>query len=482
MRARCSASARHLRPNRSLNARQVFVFAVVVFLTIVVAAGIGWLVVEQNTIFSDYLDTYLTIHRFRVLLAESERSVERYLRGHSEIELAAHYERVPGLWEAHRKLSRSRSELLEDYFQLRGIEFGLLAYTSAMNRSTAASENGASAAYSHFVRATQIRDYVDSYAERLLQIRLDVGEADVQVLARRARAATIGAGTAIGLLIIVMLAFAVVFSRTVTRPIISLAHSAHEIAEGNLNTPIISVSTADEIATLADAFARMQRNITQLIHDVQGKHDLEVRAARLSQSLREAQLLGLQSQINPHFLFNTLNTISRTALFEGASEATGLIQSLARVFRYMLQEPHTTVSLQDELRVVEEYVTLQRHRFQERLEFSLESDPDARTVSIPALTIQPLVENAIRHGIEPCEEGGEVRVRCRIVDSWVQITVADTGIGMEPTPSVFDESGNHIGLRNVKTRLELLHGDALEFDVDSTPGGGTTVTIRFPAQ
>ena len=476
----------HLRPHRSLNARHFFLVAAIVFLTVLVAVGIGWLVSEQNAVFSDFLQTYLAIHRFRVILSDSERAMDRYLRDRSESDLASYRALVPTIWELHRTLNQSRTGELEDYFQLRAIQFGLLAYVDTMARAVAAADegigDGAGDAYGLYVHAERIRSYVDGYAERLLQVRLEVGDAFATALARRARAVTVGAGSAVALLIAVMFGFAFAFSRTVTRPIILLAHSAHEIAEGNLDAPIIRVTTRDEIGTLAEAFLRMQRNVKELIHDVQDKHELEVRAARLSQSLREAQLLGLQSQINPHFLFNTLNTISRTALFEGATETTDLIQSLAHVFRYMLQEPHTTVTLEDELNIVEEYVTLQRHRFHERLEFSLSCEIDARSVSIPALTIQPLVENAIRHGIEPSEEGGTVRVRCTLVDSHVVIEVADTGVGMDSVAAALDQTSERIGLRNVKTRLKLLHGDALRFDVESTPGRGTMISIRFPAQ
>jgi sensor histidine kinase YesM len=184
--------------------------------------------------------------------------------------------------------------------------------------------------------------------------------------------------------------------------------------------------------------------------------------------------------MNPHFLFNTLNTISRTAMFEDASETTDLIRSLARVFRYMLQEPHATVTLKEELQIVEEYVKLQRHRFHERLSFVLHCEVDPVAVRIPALTLQPLVENAIRHGIEPKEEGGTVTVTCRMAADRMSIAVADDGVGMEHPTS--EPTGDHIGLNNVHTRLQLLHGDELEFSFLSEVGVGTTVTIAFPAE
>ncbi|MFP4552041.1 MAG: histidine kinase [Spirochaetales bacterium] len=465
---------------RSLNARQLKLFSAIAGLTVIVATMIGWLVFRQNALFSDHLETYLGIHRFRVALGTTERAMEQYQLDGAPEDLAEYEAHVSQLRQLVSFLNRTRTDELEDYFQLRAIRFALGAYLRTMEEAQRLRPSEPSAAFARFLRGARIKEYIDGYAEQLLQVRLEVGEAQVETLSRQARLVAALSASVLALLIAAMMLFALLFSRTVTRPIVRLAYTAHEMAGGNLNTPIIEVSSRDEIQTLAEAFATMQENISRLIEDVQGKRELELRTARLSESLRAAQLLGLQAQINPHFLFNTLNTIARTALFEGASETTELIHSLAHVFRYMLQETTATVTIADEIQIVEEYVKLQRNRFHERLRFSLTVDDAALPVSVPALTVQPLVENAIRHGIEPQEEGGEVTVTCTREAGRLTIVIADTGVGM-PIQEVPEQGPNtHIGLHNVKTRLELLHGDELLFVLVSKPGTGTTVTISFP--
>jgi sensor histidine kinase YesM len=467
---------------RSITSRHVILFVVIAVLTIASSGAIGLLVQSQRSLFSGYLNAYLTIHRFRMTLTQSANHADRYLRDSSSQQLTEYESELPRIWALYRQIQSSATNLLEDYFQTRAIQFGLLEYFSTVDRALSEQRAGTAGAYATFVRAQRIAAYVDSYAERLLEVRFDVGESELSQLSRRATTITVASGAVMLLLVVAMIAFAFVFARTVTRPITELARTAHAIAEGDLDAPLVEVRTRDEVSTLAEAFSVMQRNIKRLIDDLEGKRELEIRAARLSESLREAQLAGLQAQINPHFLFNTLNAIARTSLFEGAKSTTDLIQSLARVFRYMLQQSSATVSLRDELRIAEEYVKLQKQRFHERLEFNLTCDMDPDTVQLPALTLQPLIENAIRHGIEPSERGGAVSIVCTRTDNLIRITVADTGEGMhaESLPHGPHDAGNGVGLRNVRARLELLFGEQLEFEITSQPRMGTTVTMSFP--
>lgn len=468
---------------RSITTRQIALFAAIAVVTIVSGSAVGFLVRAQRTLFADYLDSYLSIHRFRATLSRSTTLMDRFLRESSESELAEYESLLPSLRAMHRDITEASTGLLEDYFQVRAMRFGLLAYRQQMEQAALEHLAGADGAYATFVRAQRIARYVDSYAERLLSLRFDIGEAELAELTRRATTISTVSASVMVLLVLSMIVFAIVFARTVTRPIAQLAGIAHRIAEGDLDAPMISVRSRNEVGTLAHAFSTMQTNIRQLITDLEGKRELELRAARLSESLREAQLMGLQAQINPHFLFNTLNAISRTALFEGAKTTTELIQSLSQVFRYMLQQPSSTVSLREELRIAEEYVKLQKQRFHERLEFTLTCDVDADSVRVPALTLQPLIENAIRHGIEPSERGGSIAVACTRSDGNVHISVQDTGLGMvSPEVASSGPEGNGMGLQNVRARLELLHGDNLSFIIHSSEGAGTTVDISFPEE
>ena len=216
-------------------------------------------------------------------------------------------------------------------------------------------------------------------------------------------------------------------------------------------------------------------------------HEEEISMVRMQRSLQEARFMGLQSQINPHFLFNALNTISRTALFEGAEGTSGLIKSLATLFRYHLRDPRKWISLAEELSILREYLSIQQYRYGERLRYRIESSVSAEDIYIPAFTLQPLVENAVKHGIEPREEGGEITVEVHRSKQQIEVLVRDTGCGMdtyqanEILSSTGKKEGSGIGVSNVRERLALFFGGREDFLVSSEKGLGTTVTIRIPA-
>jgi sensor histidine kinase YesM len=210
--------------------------------------------------------------------------------------------------------------------------------------------------------------------------------------------------------------------------------------------------------------------------------------------LRESQLVALQSQMNPHFLFNTLNSIARTAGIENASRSRDLIQGLSAVLRYILRNPRQSVSLNEEIRVVREYLSLQAVRFGSRLETEVVVDPDTESAHIPPLILQPLVENAVIYGIEPIENGGRVSIvteRERTTNDGERLTirVSDNGAGMDSDTVAHllqeePDTGGHvadgIGVLNVRARLELFFGSNHLFAIHSAPGRGTNVTLSIP--
>ena len=205
-------------------------------------------------------------------------------------------------------------------------------------------------------------------------------------------------------------------------------------------------------------------------------------------ALREAQFISLQDQIQPHFLFNALNTIARTALLEGAKRTEALSLALGRLFRYALGAPESMVTLREELAIVEEYLAFQRLRFGERLRWTLDAAPELQNVRIPRFTIQPFVENAVRHGIEPREEGGSVEISARIRKGRLLLDIRDTGVGMAaekrgaPGRGSPGRAEEGIGIANVRKRLELRYGPAARLTVRSERGQGTAVRIGIPAE
>jgi two-component system LytT family sensor kinase len=213
-------------------------------------------------------------------------------------------------------------------------------------------------------------------------------------------------------------------------------------------------------------------------------------AIRIEQSLEEqkrllleARLDALQRQINPHFLFNTLNSIASLVRFR-PEQARELIVKLANILRKMLQEHDAFVPVRDELATTEDYLSIEVARFgAEKLTVAKEIDPPTLEIPVPSMLLQPLVENSIKHGLEPRIAGGTVTLRSRLEHGRLIIEVEDDGVGIAPgrthTSGVLQGTG--IGMKNVRERLEVLYGDSALFDVTSRPGRGTKVTIAFPA-
>ena len=198
--------------------------------------------------------------------------------------------------------------------------------------------------------------------------------------------------------------------------------------------------------------------------------------------LLEARLDALQRQINPHFLFNTLNSIA--SLVRRQPElAREMTVKLANILRALLKDHDTFVPLDEELRFTDDYLDIEVVRFgADKLRVQKEIDPRTLQVLVPSILLQPLIENSIKHGLEPRLNGGTVTVRSRLNNDRVLIEVADDGVGMSGRPATaLHHTGAGIGMRNVRERLEVLYGDRARFEVVSNPGRGTLVSIEFPA-
>jgi two-component system LytT family sensor kinase len=214
-------------------------------------------------------------------------------------------------------------------------------------------------------------------------------------------------------------------------------------------------------------------------------------AIRIEQSLEEqkrllleARLDALQRQINPHFLFNTLNSIASLVRFR-PEQARELIVKLANILRKMLNEHDAFVPFRDELATTDDYLSIEIARFgAEKLSVAREIDPETLEIPVPSMLLQPLVENSIKHGLEPRIAGGVITLRSRIEHGKLVIEVEDDGVGIAPgrAHSSGVLQGTGIGMKNVRERLDVLYGDAALFDITSRPGRGTKVTLIFPAQ
>jgi two-component system LytT family sensor kinase len=201
--------------------------------------------------------------------------------------------------------------------------------------------------------------------------------------------------------------------------------------------------------------------------------------------LLEARLDALQRQINPHFLFNTLNSIS--SLVRSKPElARQMIVKLSNILRMLLKDREAFVPFADELAFTDDYLDIEVVRFGEKLKVVKEIAPETLAIVVPSMLLQPLIENSIKHGLEPRIGGGTVTLRSRVMDDGrMLIEVEDDGVGMAPgvpvaTGSALVRPGTGIGMRNVRERMEVLYGRLAEVEIESRPGRGTKVTLRMP--
>lgn len=302
-------------------------------------------------------------------------------------------------------------------------------------------------------------------------------------------------------LIVVALSFAGLFTDTIVTPVQKLAAASRSISQGQLEEADVTVDNKDELGELVESFNKMKhatrKNIQTLEENQRLSDQLHKEAmerAETEKRLETARMDLLQSQIKPHFLFNTLNTISGMAEIEEAGITESMIRSLSRLFRYNLHTTDQFVSLSQELQVNRDYLYLQQMRFGDRVQYEFIPEPGSREaenlsdIQVPAFLLQPLVENAVIHGISQKEQGGKISIRTEKADDALHIRVADTGVGMqsEELQGLKDKlagapSDVHvgIGIGNLYQRLKTLYGeDSLQ--ISSKAGEGTQIDIMIP--
>lgn len=204
----------------------------------------------------------------------------------------------------------------------------------------------------------------------------------------------------------------------------------------------------------------------------------QMASARLEKALQEADFKLLQSQVNPHFLFNALSTVAQMAYMEGADKVADIIWSLSDLLRFTLRRTEELIAFHEELKLLGDYLKIQEARFGDRLAVDWDIEPGLENVPIPCMLFQPLVENAIIHGLEPLLRPGRISIAARAGDGAMFCTIRDNGMGFEPRRAA--ERTDRIGLASVRNRLQYYFADACSFAIESEPGKGTTVNIRVP--
>lgn len=273
-------------------------------------------------------------------------------------------------------------------------------------------------------------------------------------------------------------------TRSVNLRIIEILKHMKKVKTQQFQT-IMHGESRDEIGQLTLEFNSMIMQIKTLIQDV---YVTEIQKKSLELERRKAQLNALQSQINPHFLFNALETIRMRSLLKHEHETAKIIQSMAMILRSSLTWNKEWVSVEEELSFILCFLDIQKYRFEDKLSYQIEVQPAARTCIVPKMVFLPFVENASIHGIEPLKKGGSMDIRIAVEGQEVVFTVQDNGIGMssEQVDKLYGYLkldgiiGERIGIQNVIYRVKMLYGEQVTFKVDSSPGEGTRIELRIP--
>lgn len=241
----------------------------------------------------------------------------------------------------------------------------------------------------------------------------------------------------------------------------------------------------------------MIHDIKKHINFIEEKAELEMKLRneemnllKYQNALKQSKLKVLQSQINPHFLFNTLNCINQTAIRENALQTESLITSVSGILRYSLRMMDRNASMEEEVTVVKQYMFIQQLRFEDRIKFNLHIKGDLSKVLVPGMTLQPFVENAFIHGIEPKEEGGVINIDILEQGDVCTVLIEDTGCGIDEETlnkiisgdAELEHTGHTtgMGIRSVVQRLELIYGQKNIFRIESKKDFGTKVYLKIP--
>lgn len=209
---------------------------------------------------------------------------------------------------------------------------------------------------------------------------------------------------------------------------------------------------------------------------------IELKLEEQERLLLQARMAALQNQINPHFLFNTLNSISSLVRFD-PDTAREMILKLATILRRLLNSTDSFVALREEVEFIDNYLDIEVVRFgRDKLRVIKDLDPASLEIMVPSMILQPLVENSIKHGLSPKIEGGSITLRSRLIKSRLVIEVEDDGVGMGAAQVVASDgiAGAGIGMANIQERLKVLYGEAAKMMIDGREGGGTLIRLRLP--
>lgn len=476
------------------------IFAVIIILPIATSNVVSLIMSNRiSNIYNIMMDKMSITNEIKNNLNQSFSHFNQYILTHAEESkglYSLHYDKV-----VEDIIALQQDSDIKSQYILRDLLNSLKSFKEAADRTIKVYDDrlGVDGYYDEYVWAKEIVSYCNDFISMLNDSYFDYNVSIYEGLRQKQDYINRVLMAYIAIALMLSAIYTLLFIGNITGKLKELVSASEKVVKGDFTYHEGERTYIYELDILSEAFRKMITHISKYIESLHEKAELErrlqdekMKLLSYENALKISQLKILQAQINPHFLFNTLNCISQTAFKENARNTESLIRAVAGILRYSLSMMDRNATLEEELNVVKQYMYIQKIRYEDRFEFNLRVDIDPKKVVVPAMTLQPFVENAFIHGIEPKEEGGVINIEITEQGDLCTILIEDTGCGMDEDmlKEIMSDSPElrpmghttGLGIRSVVQRLKLMYGRDDIFSIESQKGFGTRVYLKFPVK
>ncbi|MCR4807552.1 MAG: sensor histidine kinase [Lachnospiraceae bacterium] len=488
-------SKRHLS-DRSIQTRLIIIFLIT---SVLIFAVNVFVYININNIIERIEALYasnVSLNELSDKLSDVQEEMARYLKTKSTQSLEDYYKYEQEYREQLEALEISTGSSELNYMKKCIIDMSYTYLDSAALTINAKRGRNISKYVVTFDECLHIYDYLNTCIYSLNNEQFKESSANYAGLLKSLKYSEFFCLTILVLVAICNVLLIILATKSITDPLKLLAKRANEVSMGQMEGELLEVGSHDEVGVVTKAFNQMQVNLRDYIEKVKDnalkENAMMEKELRMNAALKEAQLKYLQAQINPHFLFNTLNAGAQLAMLEGADRTNIYIQKMADFFRYNIKKNHELVTISEEIELIDNYIYILNVRFSGDIHFEKNIDEDLLSIEIPSMTLQPVVENAVNYGIRNIDWEGLITLSLYREDDRACISVKDNGVGIpqdkidrilsdEVVSSEPTGDSNGIGLNNVIARLDLHYNADNVFSIISEgENRGTEVLIRIP--
>ncbi len=471
-------------------AANIIIFIVNVFLIL----GINSMALDMEMVYQDNRQ----LNELANSLTEVQDNMTSYLSSKTTDSLESYYKSAQTLQNLAEELDGPVTD--QSFSRMkRNIKNMAINYLDGVSQTVEAKRGRNVEKYrTHYEDATELYEYITAYIARLNNEQFVSNSDRYTELAKAFRTFESTSIIVLTLVMIGNIVSIIIIVGMMINPLKELASSANEVAAGNFDTKLPGTPYHDEIGIVTKAFNKMVVSIKQYIERLKESMEkerlLQEKELMMTAHLKEAQLKYLQAQINPHFLFNTLNAGAQLAMMEGADKTYEYVQTVADFFRYNVKNNKNDVTVREEVDLVDNYIQILNVRFSGDIGYEKQIDKRLLDIRMPSMILQPVVENAVNHGIREMGDKGKISLKVYRDDRDVCISVRDNGKGIaqqeidrilegryEPSKQQYDNNG--IGLDNVISRLRLYadRQDVVEIHSEGE-GKGCEFIVRIPRE